>query len=206
MEASSNLSEIGLQPTSVHTVLCSNCEFSGWTDLLYGPLPVSNRSLNCGGNLQQFDPHFSSRMHQISTSAPSPQASSLVDVGVFRSVCGTQWCVALIFRRTLSILRTQSALSCAAQPHFTTTDPCQELPEFFVVSLARSCCQSFPGEPTRCRRETFDTLSARVSPRRDQIVSVGRRDRILLNSGASISCLLELGRRVRLIRLSMQMS
>ena len=64
-----------------------------------------------------------------------------------------------------------------------------ELPEeFFLVSLARSCCQSFPGEPTH---------ALPPSPETRHIVSVSRRDRILLSSGASISCLLELGRRVR---------
>ena len=157
---------------------------------------MSNRSLIVEEIFNNFD-HHSPAACTFSKSAPSPQAASLVDVGVFRSVCGTQWCVAGL-QADPGSSRPQSLLRC--------TDPfpsdCQELPEFFLVSLARSCCQSFPGEP----RRWFDTLSASVSPETRHIVSVGRRDRILLSSDASISCLLELGRQVRLIRLSMQMS
>ena len=49
---------------------------------------------NCGGNLQQFD-HHSPAACTFSTSAPSPQAASLVEVRVFRTVCGTQWSIRL---------------------------------------------------------------------------------------------------------------
>ena len=99
-------------------------------------------------------------------SAPVPsQPASLVDVGVFRSMCGTQWCVAG-FQACPGSSRPQSLLRC--------TDPfpsdCQELPGFILVSLARSCCQSFPGEPT-CWPEGQDPLEQW----RQHFMSVGSR-------------------------------
>ena len=90
MEASSTSQGLGTNPPP-----CTHCsaplEFS--TDaLLCGPLPVSNRSLiveeifnNLITILQQHAPS----QRQL----PRQQAASLVDVRVFRSVCGTQWCV-----------------------------------------------------------------------------------------------------------------
>ena len=167
-----HLSGIGHQPSSVHMVLCSSGVL-GWT------LSCAVLSLCLTG--PKLWRKSSTAACTFSAPVPSPQPANLVDVGVFRNTCGTQWCVAG-FQAYPGSSRPQSLLRC--------TDPlpsdCQELPRFFLVSLARSCCQSFPGEPTCCRQRKFDTL--------------------LRQGGASISCLLDLGHRVRLTRLSMQIS
>ena len=110
--------------------------------LLCGPLPVSDRS--------QMEEIFNNLITILLQHAPSQRQFPRRSQPVWWTSECFATCVARGFQAHPGSSRPQSLLRC--------TDPfpsdCQELPRFFLVSLARSCCQSFLGEPTCCRQRS----------------------------------------------------
>ena len=130
------------------TLLRAQLHWSSRLDaLLCGPLPVSDRSLIV-------EEIFNNLITILLQHAPSQRQLPRRRQPVWWTsecftACVARWCVAGLQAQPGSS-RPQSILRC--------TDPfpsdCQELPIFFLVSLARSCCQSFPGEPTCCSQRS----------------------------------------------------
>ena len=148
------------------TLLCAHSALLHWSSqldaLLCSPLPVSNRSLIV-------EEIFNNLITILQQHAPSQRQLPRHRQPVWWTLecfaaCVAQWCVVGL-QADPGSSRPQSLLRCM--------DPfpsdCQVFPEFFLVSLARSCCQSFPGEPTRCRQRSSTHFPPGSVPRPDTL-------------------------------------